>query len=457
MASGKSAHQGPGGGGGGAAGTDLAGGNGYAGAAQLSWTPGALTRYNIVRLLLHVPSGGDTTGTVCTFFTTGSVSTVQLNYTGPSKAIGGGPKTGLLYLTMLSKAGTLLATSNALEFVNGKLLMVSMEISRSGSAISAVLRAISPGSPAEYTGSPISTSVAGTSIGAVTQVFINTGQLLSSTSLGHVVVQYDYESLTSLSVALEGYNDEPAARRFQRICAEEGIPVAITGNAGDTPNMGPQPDDTLLNILQQTEDLDRGLIYEPVGYLGLNYRTYTTMVNQSPSLIADYGAKHLSPPFQPVEDDALTRNDITVTRNGGSSYHISLGTGELSTQDPPNGVGTYNFSLSVNAAMDSELPAVAHQLLALGTVHDFRYPQITFDLTRSEVTGIFTQLIALIGASNESDAPIGNLIQVVNPPAFLTTISPVTISQLEYGYVITLSGRKFLMEFNCVPASPFRA
>jgi hypothetical protein len=190
-----------------------------------------------------------------------------------------------------------------------------------------------------------------------------------------------------------------------------------------TPAMGPQPDAKLMDVLQQTEDLDRGLLYETPAYLGLGYRCYSDLLNQNPAIdgvVADYAQGHLSQPFQPVDDDQLTRNDVTITRVNGSSFTVTATTGPLST-----------------------LAAVAAPILALGTVDDFRFPQVTFDLRRSEVKELYAALTGMT---------IGDRLRILNPPSFLTA---ATIEQLVYGFTLAISGFEFTMEMNCVPESPF--
>ena len=67
------------------------------------------------------------------------------------------------------------------------------------------------------------------------------------------------------------------------------------------------------------------------------------------------------------------------------SSRAYLATGPLSILDPPNGIGDYTYSLTVQAYADSQLANLVAWMLTVGTVNDYRYPTITFDLTRPEV------------------------------------------------------------------------
>ncbi len=440
MAGGKAPVYGPGGGGGAGVGSGVNGGNGFAGQVEIIWSTGSAPSANILRFLLHVPAAGDTNNAgVMWMDTNGTIARVGVTYTTASG--------GSLTLTGYNASNTLLFTGTPITGVNGLLLLCSIELFPSGSNILYAFECIQPGASSAYQAQSGTQNSA--SIGAVTGWHAATNQAenaasgLVGTSIGHVVVQYELETLTSVSQALNGWIGELAATRFQRICGEQGIPFTLRGNLSDTGPMGAQPDDTLMNVLQQTEDLDQGLIFEPRSSFGLGYRTYLNLTNQNPAMVADYSQAHISAPFQPTEDDQLTRNVVTITRTGGSSYVAQATTGPLSTQSPPNGVGQYTYSLTVNAQSDSQLPATANPILALGTVDDFRYPQVTFDLSRVELQQLFEYLTQL---------RVGDYVQIVNPPAFLTSNS---INQLAYGFTRTIDGLHYTVEINCVPEAPF--
>jgi hypothetical protein len=127
----------------------------------------------------------------------------------------------------------------------------------------------------------------------------------------------------------------------------------------------------------------------------------------------------------------------------GSSATARLDTGALSTLDPPDGVGQYTYSIAVNAHADSQLQGVANRILGLGTVDEYRYPQVNFQLSRPEVAELFGSLTLL---------KAGDHLRILNPPSFLG-IS--TIDLLVYGFTITLSAFQFDIGLNCVPESPF--
>jgi hypothetical protein len=68
---------------------------------------------------------------------------------------------------------------------------------------------------------------------------------------------------------------------------------------------------------------------------------------------------------------------------------------------------------------------------------------ITLDMTRPEVADFFSQIPAV---------DVGDFVQVVNPPSWLT-LQP--ISQLAWGFTETLNAFKWLISWNAVPEAPY--
>ena len=209
--------------------------------------------------------------------------------------------------------------------------------------------------------------------------------------------------------------------------------------------MGPQASDTLLNLLQAVENLDRGQIYEPRTFLGLDYRTRVQLQNQTAALTLDYSASELSPPLQPVEDDQLSRNDVTLTQTGGSSFTVTLPSGTMSTQDPPDGIGDYAYPLTVNAYTAAQLPACAGWIVTAGTVDEYRYPVIPVNLARSELANLFAAVAEL---------DVGQYVQITNPPSFVDSAAN---DLLAWGFTETLGPFGiWTIAVNGVPGTPYQ-
>jgi hypothetical protein len=432
----------PGGGGGGgyppAASGDTAtpAGAGAAGQVAFSWTGGTVSPVaaDIVRFLLNVQAAGGTDSTVLArIITYGTVARMDVLYrTG-----------GALELIGYDGTGTVLFDSGSQAFtLNGTPVMVDVELTQNGTGGATwTLAAIQPGYPspvATYTG-----TVTAVSVGYVSDVYISPDSDVNYASAGQPTVQTYADPLTTMSTIINGYAGEYAADRISRLAGEEGLGFVLTGTNTSTPQMGPQQDDTFTNVLQSCEDLDRGQLFEPRGSFGIAYRTRVSMQGQNPVLTLDYSLAQVVPPLEPAADDQFTRNDITVTRNNGSSATASLATGAMSTQLPPNGVGDYIYTLTCYAYADSQLAAMTAWMLTVGTVADDRFPVISADLSRTEVVSLFAQIAGV---------DIGDYVQIINPPAFLTAMP---VAQLAWGATERLNTYKWEIDWNAVPESPY--
>jgi hypothetical protein len=350
---------------------------------------------------------------------------------------------GNLQLAGYNGSGTLLFDSGSQPFAaDNTPMMVSAELTANGSGGATwKLTAIVPGGAA-----PIATftgTVAAVSVGFISDGYVSPNSDVAFASVGHMTAQTYAPDITVMAPVINGYAGELAADRLLRLAGEENLGFSLTGLDTDTPQMGPQQNDTLVNVLQSCEDMDRGQLYEPRDSFGIAYRTRVSMLGQSPALFLDYTAAELAESLHPVSDDQFTRNDITLTRNNGSSATAALTSGAMSTADPPNGVGDYAYSLTVQAFSDSQLANLAAWMLTVGTVDDDRYPVITVNLARPAVVALFATIATI---------DIGDFIQITNPPTWLTSMP---ISQLAWGVTETLNAFVWKVDFNAVPESPY--
>lgn len=107
------------------------------------------------------------------------------------------------------------------------------------------------------------------------------GVVTNALSLGHIT----YWGATAPVAAdtwraVKGYDRELAGRRIERLCAEQNVPLAVTGNLDHTPQMGPQRPGTFLDLLQTASDVDGGVLYESRAVSGLAFRTQRSKYNQ---------------------------------------------------------------------------------------------------------------------------------------------------------------------------------
>ncbi|MCY0959649.1 hypothetical protein OTB19_22350, partial [Streptomyces sp. H27-H5] len=286
------------------------------------------------------------------------------------------------------------------------------------------------GNDATVTGTP----------GIVTAINTRFGPLAADLRLGHLAVFSD-TSTVAYQGADDGWLGEGASVRLHRLCAEEGVP--IFSDVASTA-MGPQRPATLLALLGECEASDRGVLYEDRDSLGLRYRSREARYNQPIALTLDYAAnREVAPPLEPIDDDQRVRNDIRVTRIGGSSARAVLETGALSVQAPPAGVGTYDESVTLSLATDAQPEQIAGHMLHLGTWTEARYPAVTVDLAAAP------HLIPAI-----LDLDIGDRIQIINPPDWLP---PGPIDLIVEGYTETRKppSRFWTITLNCSPAGPW--
>ena len=260
-------------------------------------------------------------------------------------------------------------------------------------------------------------------------------------------------SINAVTNVLNAYTGETAAARVGRLCPENGVQARIVGYPAFSAVMGPQQIDTLANLLQECEDADRGVLYEPRQCLGIGYRTLASMCAQpaasgSPAFILDFNspADEISPPLTPVDDDQFIRNDVTVSRSGGSSYEYQVTTGALSVNAPPAGAGPYSTSLTAYCQFDAQLPDIASWIANVGTADRERFPQLSIDLASTDAA--MQTLLPSI-----RDADIGAWIALNNPPG--AWLPPDQIRLLYWGITEHLGDFAWQMTLNGVPEAPY--
>ncbi|MDF5758624.1 hypothetical protein [Spongiactinospora sp. TRM90649] len=387
-----------------------------------------------VRWLMAVPAAGAEAGqTMMMWYTTGSVRRWEVHYdTG-----------GTLGLRAFDGDGNTLFDSGDVAFgVNGRLVMCSVELTQSGSNINWNLLTLEP---AATSGLSFSGTLNNNTVGRVGTVVVSPGGGVATTTIGHVSVQAVVTTLFDLGPQLSGWLGETSGRRIARLCREEGIAFQARGDLDDTTRLGVQGRSDLLTLIREAAEADAGRLFEPRDTVGLGYRTRASMYNQVAALAVPYAA--LGEPLDPLDDDRLTKNDITASRDGGSSARAALEDGPLSVQPPPDGVGRYEETVSLSVRHDLDLFDQAAWRLALGTVDEARYPQIGINYT----VNAFAFNAALTTAALDLEA--GDRLAVDDLPAWLP---PETISQIVLGVAESFGGKHHTASINCSPARPYQ-
>lgn len=275
--------------------------------------------------------------------------------------------------------------------------------------------------------------------GRVSGVYTKFGTF-ESAAVGHLAVFHGSEIDTFTGADL-GFQNETTRNRMRRLALEEGVPLALAGDQTTAPQMGPQGEQTLLDLFAECAAVDGGILGEERDSLSLLYRSRESLYGQDPVMVLDYSSGEIAPPLEPVDDDQRTRNDITVQRDGGSSARVVQEDGPLSVAAPPDGVGVYNESVTLNLAEDEQTEEVAGWLLHLGTWDGTRYPSVTLRLhKRPELIPAFLKLKA------------GDKIRLTNLPSWLP---PGDADLLVEGWDETVLPRKWEATLACSPAGPW--
>lgn len=128
-----------------------------------------------------------------------------------------------------------------------------------------------------------------------------------------------------------GYEGEPAGRRVQRLCTEQGVSFTSSGDLDASAPLGPQHPENFLDVLAEAAKVEAGGSRAPVlteqrTGNGLHFRTLASMSlpRTTPDLTLDYDAAHLSEPFDPTPDDFGLVNDATAKRRDGGEARIEV-------------------------------------------------------------------------------------------------------------------------------------
>ncbi|MFE6819419.1 hypothetical protein [Streptomyces sp. NPDC057677] len=293
-------------------------------------------------------------------------------------------------------------------------------------------------------GIPVSGSYAGT-VGVVNQVDTSFGPGIPTLSIGHLTVFAADIVAAAYASADHGFTGETATTRMARLANEESRTVALsvyTDPANPSAALGPQRPADLLTLLQDCADADGGILYESKTDASLAYRDLRTLYNQTPRMTLSYTAEgEIGPPLEPVDDDQKSRNDVTVTRTAGSSARSVQETGPMSTAAPPNGIGVYDDSVTLNLHNDDQPPQIAGWRLHLGTWDEARYPSVRLMLHAAP------HLIpAFLGLT------VGDRIRLTNLPSWLP---PGPVDLIVQGWSQVLDLYTWDVVLNCTPAGPW--
>ncbi len=224
--------------------------------------------------------------------------------------------------------------------------------------------------------------------------------------------------------------------------------MSSIGGAGGEPQfhelMGTQGLKKFLDLLRECAESDVGIFMEMRDERALALRARSTLYNQAPRFTLDFSQGLVSAPFKPTDDDKLTENDVTVTRDGGSFSRQILEEGRMSIQDTPDGVGRYDVEKTLSLFEDSQTENLAGWFLQLGTFDGLRYTRLTVDLANPRVYEMLPQIL---------NTDLGDAIRLTNLP---NEYGPDDVDLIVRGYTEEIGPEEWKITFNCSPGETWK-
>lgn len=162
---------------------------------------------------------------------------------------------------------TIVTSSNSAWSVGSAGGMIVLQLTQNGANVNWTIRKLE-GVPERFgrftVAVPILTGTFNSrTVGRISRITVGANSALKDTAIGHVAVWDQTISTGPLWAAVDGYIGEPAGRRIERLCLEEGVPLAVVGDLDDTQRMGAQRSKGLTDLLDECSDVDGGILYEP--------------------------------------------------------------------------------------------------------------------------------------------------------------------------------------------------
>lgn len=309
------------------------------------------------------------------------------------------------------------------------------------------------GSTTTYTHAVGGTTFAGT-VGTIRRMyFVPTDANFDNSEIAHVVMfNFEYEiNNVEFAKISTGFAGETFGERWVRLLTEEGVPYEWVGHLADTEQCGPQPADTLYNILGDGAKLDSGLICEARDRIGLRYITGKALGNRK-RLELSYTSSHLADTPRPQPDRSIV-NDFTASRSdGGSARYEATDNRRRNVREPDDptspGVGRFERSDSYNAFEDARLMSLASFRVHLGTWDERVIPTMVVSTHRHQIYSN----TALLSAIYSQD--IGDPIAIVDTAN--TPMPPNDVRSMSTGYNEQIRNMTHDIAFNTVLNGPYQ-
>ena len=236
------------------------------------------------------------------------------------------------------------------------------------------------------------------------------------TSLSHLAFLTPKRAAPVTYKIANGFVGETAVARMTRICTEEGI--RFSAQSGTTVAMGPQPSATALDVLDDCAKTDLGFLYQ--ADFGLGYQPTDARTNATSAISIGFG--QLGEPPEAADDDALYRNQWTVSRPNGISATVRNSEGVTYN-------GLYDDETVANVESDTTVDSQAGWRTNRDSIEVPRWPDLFINFANAGVRSListfsgltFGPMATLTGAPSPSP-PEDRLVFVEGVSGFFTPL-----------------------------------
>ena len=268
-----------------------------------------------------------------------------------------------------------------------------------------------------------------------------------SVSVGHIVLYNGVGGIDSTYDAFLGHPGDTISGRLGRLEEQDGVPLVLRDSSTSLSQaLTVQRSAGLVDLLHDVQAADLGVLTEMRNSNAVRYRTVSTLYNQIPTQLS-YADGHIASSPDTTDDDQHVWNDVTVQRYNGSQTRATLSSGILSTQAPPDGVGTYDRDVFTSHVDVSEsLDDVAGWLLHIGTWDDSRWPAIPVELATPGVAADQALVWEILSLD------VGDVVGITDLPAWLP---PDDVAGIVQGYTEVIGPKTWHITYTTTPAGVY--
>jgi hypothetical protein len=250
--------------------------------------------------------------------------------------------------------------------------------------------------------------------------------------IGHLAVWNRSTGVVDNTNEMLGNPGETATARVTRLCADYGIPVTVVVGTVPAQLLGPEPIDTLANILDAAADPDNGLLHDAGANGNLVYTSGTARYNAAIAMTLDFNRLQIGDGLASTYDDQDLVTEWTVSRNGGSSANYKSAT---ATDD-------YASQATVNAASDPQLGNIAGWRTHEGTYDAYRLPSININMRKTP---------ELADGATSLEVPFR-----ISPTNLPRPYPPESFDQFAEGFTTTVDTVQWETDYSCQPYGPWQ-